>query len=52
MARTQNEGAFVQCVEDEDAASGGPGRSERGKCRATGNSQPPRGDTPPANEEE
>jgi hypothetical protein len=30
-ARTQDEGAVGFCVEDEDAASGGPGRRERGK---------------------
>jgi hypothetical protein len=31
MARTQDEGAFVQCVEDEDTASGVPGRRGRGR---------------------
>jgi hypothetical protein len=36
MARTQDEGAFVQCVEDEDAASGGPGRHERAKRSESG----------------
>ena len=36
LARTQDEGAVGFCVEDEDTASGVPGRRERGKRCRTG----------------
>jgi len=36
MARTQDEGTLGKCVEDEDAASGAPGRCERGERRRSG----------------